>query len=390
MGEPDGLVAAGAEGVKEDRERRAVVRSARRRGGRRSAEQLPPLSPAAPEMLAVPGFPADATPDVRVAQFLADRFGPRLGDVKVAALSGDASTRRYYRIAAGGEISVLSLYPEPFDADQLSFVVVRTLMAGWGLPVPAIRDLDGSLGILLLEDLGDLTLQEALKGARAAKKKELYRQAIDQLVVLQREAARAPQRAVCFQVAFDFEKLSWELHFFWKHFLEAYRRCDLSVEDRASIADGFHRLSAEIASWPRVLCHRDFHSRNLMSHDGRLCWIDFQDARMGPVTYDLASLLRDSYVDLDEEFVAEMAEEFRQRAAPGETRDTFQRRFELMSIQRNLKALGTFGYQGAVKGSRVYLPYIPRTLANARRNLARHPELSGLRRALAHHLEELR
>jgi len=390
VGEPDGLVAAGAEGVKEDRERRAVVRSARRRGGRRSAEQLPPLSPAAPEMLAVPGFPADATPDVRVAQFLADRFGPRLGDVKVAALSGDASTRRYYRIAAGGEISVLSLYPEPFDADQLSFVVVRTLMAGWGLPVPAIRDLDGSLGILLLEDLGDLTLQEALKGARAAKKKELYRQAIDQLVVLQREAARAPQRAVCFQVAFDFEKLSWELHFFWKHFLEAYRKCDLTVEDRASIADGFHRLSAEIASWPRVLCHRDFHSRNLMSHDGRLCWIDFQDARMGPVTYDLASLLRDSYVDLDEEFVAEMAEEFRQRAAPGETRDTFQRRFELMSIQRNLKALGTFGYQGAVKGSRVYLPYIPRTLANARRNLARHPELSGLRRALAHHLEELR
>jgi aminoglycoside/choline kinase family phosphotransferase len=250
--------------------------------------------------------------------------------------------------------------------------------------------MEGSLGILLQEDLGDLTLQEALKGAGPAKKKELYRQALDQLVVLQREAARAPQRAVCFQVAFDFEKLSWELHFFWKHFLESYRKCELSVEDRASIADGFHRLAAEIASWPRVMTHRDFHSRNLMSHEDRLWWIDFQDARMGPVTYDLASLLRDSYVDLDEEFVAEMAEEFRQRAVPGEARDTFQRRLELMSVQRNLKALGTFGYQGAVKGSRVYLPYIPRTLANARRNLARHPELSGLRRALAHHLEELR
>ena len=162
------------------------------------------------------------------------------------------------------------------------------------------------------------------------------------------------------------------------------------MEDRASIADGFHRLSAEIASWPRVLSHRDFHSRNLMSHEGRLWWIDFQDARMGPATYDLASLLRDSYVDLDEHFVAELAEEFRQRVVPGETRDTFQRRLELMSIQRNLKALGTFGYQGAVKGSRVYLPYIPRTLASARRNLARYPELAGLRRALAHHLEELR
>jgi len=374
--------------VKSERERRALVRSARRRGGRRSAEQLPPLSPATPDAAPAADFPGGATPDRRVAQYLDDRFGAR--DVKVWPLSGDASTRRYYRIAVDGELSVLSLNPEPFDADQLPFVVIRNLMAGWGLPVPEIRDMEGSLGILLLEDLGDLTLQEALKGAGPAKKKELYRQALDQLVALQREAARAPQRAVCFQVAFDFEKLSWELHFFWKHFLEAYRRCDLSVEDRASIADGFHRLSAEIASWPRVLCHRDFHGRNLMSHEGRLWWIDFQDARMGPVTYDLASLLRDSYVDLDEEFVAEMAEEFRQRAVPGDTRDTFQRRLELMSIQRNLKALGTFGYQGAVRGSRVYLPYIPRTLANARRNLARYPEFSGLRRALAHHLEELR
>jgi len=348
----------------------------------------PSVLPVARE--AGPGFPEDVTPDVRVARFLAQRFGPRSAEVTVTPLSGDASTRRYFRIGAEDGLSVLSLYPEPFDADQMPFAVVRNLMAGWGLPVPEIRDEDGSRGILLLQDLGDLTLQEALKGASAARKKELYRQALDQLVVLQREAARAPQRAVCFQVAFDFEKLSWELHFFWKHFLEAYRKCDLSVEDRASIADGFHRLSTEIASWPRVLCHRDFHSRNLMSHEGRLWWIDFQDARMGPATYDLASLLRDSYVDLEEEFVAEMAEEFRQRAVPGEARDTFQRRFELMSIQRNLKALGTFGYQGAIRGSRVYLPYIPRTLANARRNLARYPELSGLRRALAHHLEELR
>jgi len=337
-----------------------------------------------------PIFPGGATPDSRVSRFLSDRFGDRPGHVSVSPLSGDASTRQYYRIEVDGVPAVLALHPEPFDADQLPFLVVRNLIAGWGLPVPEIRDEEGSLGILLLEDLGDLTLQESLKGASPAKRTELYRQALDQLVVLQREAARAHQRAVCFQVAFDFEKLSWELHFFWKHFLEGYRKCDLTVEDRASIADGFHRLSAEIASWPRVLTHRDFHSRNLMSHEGRLWWIDFQDARMGPATYDLASLLRDSYVDLDEEFVAEMAEEFRQRAVPGETRDTFQRRFELMSIQRNLKALGTFGYQGAVRGSRVYLPYIPRTLANARRNLARYPEFSGLRRSLAHHLEELR
>ena len=214
--------------------------------------------------------------------------------------------RRYYRVAHEGTTSVLSLYPEPFDPDRLSFLVVRNLMAGWGLPVPEVLDIEGPLGIVILEDLGNLTLQEALRGAGAARRTELYRQALDQLVVLQREAARAPQSAGCYQIAFDFEKLSWEMHFFWKHFLEGYRKHDLSVEDRASVADGFHRLCSEIASWPRVLTHRDFHSRNLMCHRDALFWIDFQDARMGPPHYDLASLLRDSYVDLDEDFVAEL------------------------------------------------------------------------------------
>ena len=368
-------------------ERRMGARSARRRSGRRALER--PADPAAPAEAASAPFPRHPTPDTRVAEYMAQRFGETADAGNVIPLSGDASMRRYYRVAHEGTTSVLSLYPEPFDPDRLSFLVVRNLMAGWGLPVPEVLDIEGPLGIVILEDLGDLTLQEALRGAGAARRTELYRQALDQLVVLQREAARAPQRAGCFQIAFDFEKLSWEMHFFWKHFLEGHRKHDLSVEDRASVADGFHRLCSEIASWPRVLTHRDFHSRNLMCHRDALFWIDFQDARMGPATYDLASLLRDSYVELDEEFVADRAEEFRQRAVPGEARDTFLRRFEVMSIQRNLKALGTFGYMGAVRGSRVYLPYIPQTLASLRRNLIRYPELSGLRRALARHLEEL-
>jgi hypothetical protein len=365
-------------------ERRLESRSTRPRRGRR----VPERPTAAPPAVA-PAFPGDTTPDQRVSDFLSERYGVRAGDVRVFSLSGDASTRRYYRVHEDGASLVIALNPEPFEPEQLSVLVVRHLMAGWGLPVPEIRAVDGRRGIVLQEDLGDLSLQEALKEASPSQREELYRQALDQLVVLQREAARAPQRAACFQIAFDFEKLSWEMHFFWKHFLEGYRKCDLTVEDRAMISDGFHRLCAEIASWPRVLTHRDFHSRNLMSYRDALYWIDFQDARMGPATYDLASLLRDSYVDLDEDFVAERAEEFRQRAVPGEARDTFLRHFELMSIQRNLKALGTFGYMGTVRGSRVYMPYIPRTLESARRNLVRHPELSGLRRALARHLEEL-
>ncbi len=195
---------------------------------------------------------------------------------------------------------------------------------------------------------------------------------------------------MCFHTAFDIEKLSWELHYFEKHFLELHRKVDLSVEDRSKLGEGFHSLAANIASWPRVLCHRDYHSRNLMRHSGRLYWIDYQDARMGPATYDLASLLRDSYVTLGEEFVQDRAEEFRQKGAPDETRETFAQRFELMSIQRNLKALGTFGYMAVVRSNPVYLPYIPGTLAHVKRNLERHPELASLSSVLRRHLEELK
>jgi hypothetical protein len=327
--------------------------------------------------------------DPRLAAFLLERrIAPR-SELSVQTLAGDASTRRYFRIVAGERPSVLALHPEPFVFEEMPFVVVRGLLAGYGLPVPRILEHDSARGIIVLEDLGDLTLQELLRRGSGPALEELYREALEQLARLQAAARSGPQHAPCFQVAFDLEKLSWELHYFEKHFLEGHRGRELTVEDRATLAEAFHRLAAEIASWPRVLCHRDFHSRNLMHHHGTLYWIDFQDARMGPASYDLVSLLRDSYVDLSEEFVAERAEEFRLRALPGEARPAFLRRFDLMSVQRNLKALGTFGYVAAVRANPVYLPYIPRTLAHARRNLLRHPELDGLRRVLARHVEEL-
>ena len=329
---------------------------------------------------------AAASVDPRLSDFLLERLGE--GAAEVVPLAGDASTRRYFRVMLKERTVVVALYPEPFG-DDMPFLAVGSLLMGFGLPVPAVLAHDGPRGVLLLEDLGDQTLQEVLKTSSDALRGDLYGEALEALGVLQREAARGPGRAACFQVAFDVEKLSWELHYFEKHFLEGLLGRDLSTEHRSTLAESFHRLSAEIASWPRVLCHRDFHSRNLMRHHGRLFWIDFQDARLGPATYDLASLLRDSYVDLPEKFVAERAEEFRLKALPGEAREVFLRRFELTCVQRNLKALGTFGYMASVRGNGVYLPYVPATLRHARRNLARHPELDGLRRVLANHIEEL-
>jgi aminoglycoside/choline kinase family phosphotransferase len=323
-----------------------------------------------------------------IRAFVTERHGEG-GTIRIVPLSGDASTRRYYRLIDGGRSCVLALYPEPFAPEELTFLSVRTLLEGYGLPVPGVLDVDGARGIVLQEDLGDWTLQEVLGKAGAREREELYREAVDQIAVLQREASRGAQKAGCFTIAFDIEKLTWELHYFLKHFLEGHRRCELTAEDRATLSEAFHVLCEEIASWPRVLCHRDYHSRNLMRHRERLYWIDFQDARMGPATYDLASVLRDAYVEVPGGLRDELAEEFRQKAIPGEGREVFRRRFELMCVQRNLKALGTFGYMASVRSNPVYLPYMPRTLAHARDNLSRHPELERLWRTLGRHVEEL-
>jgi aminoglycoside/choline kinase family phosphotransferase len=307
----------------------------------------------------------------------------------VTPLAGDASTRRYYRVVGAAPRAVLALYPEPFDPRESPFLEIRGLLAGWGLPVPGLLDTDGERGILLLEDLGDRTLQETLREAGEGARAALYPRVLEQLAQLQRSSAAGPRTASCFHLAFDTEKLSWELHYFVKHFLEGLRGRELSVSDRTGLQESFHALSSEIASFPRVICHRDLHSRNLMLHQDTLFWIDFQDARLGPATYDLASLLRDSYVELPEAFIEELAERFRKEAHPGEDRETFMRRFGLVSVQRNLKALGTFGFMTNERGAVVYRPYIPGTLASVRKNLCRFAELQGLRRVLGNHIEEL-
>jgi hypothetical protein len=130
-----------------------------------------------------------------------------------------------------------------------------------------------------------------------------------------------------------------------------------------------------------------------MLRDGSLYIIDFQDARMGPDTYDLVSLLRDSYVDIDDRELDELVAYFLalKTRTPGDTdAQEFRRRFDLMALQRNLKALGTFGYQTTTRRNPVYIQYMPRTLRYARTNLERYPRFARLRDVLATHIGELR
>lgn len=314
--------------------------------------------------------------------------------VRVVPLTGDASTRQYFRILRPDNPSVvLAVYESAFTFDDLPFVNVSRLMSEVPLPIPAIAGHHADLGILILEDLGDVTLQAHL-GVSPDQHYALYDQAVEFIARLQRRGRELESAEYLpFGIAFDREKLTWELDFFVKHFLGAYRGVDPSPAAQAGLVEEWARIASELADHPRVLCHRDYHSRNLMLHESRLYIIDFQDARMGPDTYDLVSLLRDSYVDLSEETVDALIARFLTLGggAPSGAKATeFRQQFDVMALQRNLKALGTFGYQTTARKNPVYIQYIPRTLRHVRRNLERHPRFGRLRDLLGALIEELR
>ena len=335
--------------------------------------------------------PENAAVRDRVREYL-DRSPLAGRGVRVVPLTGDASDRRYFRLLVPDEGSrVLSLYPGPFEYDSMPFVNVAHLLAEMPVPIPAILDHADDLGVIILQDLGDVTLQAHLGAAPPADHAALYRQAVAHIDVLQRRGAElASESYLPYRVAFDVEKLSWELDFFIKHFLEAYRGVVLEDATRAALRAEFLAVVEELAAEPRVLCHRDYHSRNLMLHESELFIIDFQDARMGPDTYDLASLVRDSYMDLTEQTVEDLIAYFLAlKGLAGQERE-FRERFDQMALQRNLKALGTFGYMTIARRNPVYIQYIPRTLRYVRNNLLAHERFGRLHEILSGLVDELK
>ena len=325
----------------------------------------------------------------RVAEYLR-RANLGSAAARVEPLHGDASSRAYVRVAPPGRPPVVVVvHPEPFAADALPQLVVGGLFRRLGIPIPAVLDQAPDLGILAVEDLGDETLQGWMEAGADRDPAPLYRQAIEYVAVLQtRGSSLRAEGALPFGLAFDAAKLTWELDFFRSEFLEAHLRVRLSPAADRELGRELSAIAAELAAEPRVLCHRDYHCRNLMVRDGRLVVIDFQDARLGPGTYDLVSLLRDCYVDLPDGLQAALTRQFLDAVPAQRTRD-FRARFDLMSAQRHLKALGTFGHQIARRGRRRFAEPVPRTLAHLRRTLRAYPRFDRLRGLLAPHVPEI-
>ena len=316
----------------------------------------------------------------------------RQSDARVVPLTGDASDRKYFRVVPkAGAPFVIAVHAQPFDMKSLPFVSVAELFTKIGVPVPAIVGDAADLGVLALEDLGDVTLQANLGTKTGEQHDDQYREALGFIDLLQRRGAEFRSiNYLPYQIGFDSPKLMWELEFFFRHFLEGFRGATVSPGEREALTEEFTTLAEELSAEPRVLCHRDYHSRNLMVHGDRLYVIDFQDARLGPDTYDLVSLLRDSYVDLPEATVTRFIAYFLALRGKRDDPEVFRTRFDVMALQRNLKALGTFGYQTMARSNTVYLQYIPRTLAYVQANLQKHARFGRLRDVLSTHVDELR
>jgi len=353
-----------------------------------------------------------ALPDLAlVARTIASQFPPGVALGGLQPLPGDASNRRYFRaVLAGGPPHSLILMqlaaPEGFKQSEeavsgaahqiteLPFLNILSHLAKAGVPVPRLHAYDQAAGLLYLEDFGDQTLAEAVREADGPAVESRYKQAINVLVQMQVKAtAPADPGCLAFHRSFDAPLLMWEFEHFVEYGIEARRGQPIPAGDAAAIRNEFSNIADLLAGQPQVLTHRDYHSRNVMVDGVRLGVIDFQDALLGPATYDLASLLRDAYIQLDEALVDRLIEYYLDQLAEHRhvwtNRDAFRRLFDLTSIQRNLKAAGRFVYIDRVKGNPKFLADIPRVLSYVKRNLQRYPELANLRRHLTPYVPEL-
>ncbi|MBS1769925.1 MAG: phosphotransferase [Acidobacteria bacterium] len=284
---------------------------------------------------------------------------------EIEALSADASTREYFRIAWGETTAVACVYPEAFLEEEHSYVDVTALFLRADLPVAELYAVDGELGVIVQEDLGDVVLRDYLTTQSEERAARLVDEAIALIVHIQRATPLAFETdSIASRLSFDEEKLLWELDFFKTHYFETYANRPLSASEDRCLTDEFAYLARELAARATVLCHRDFHAANLMiDREKKMRIIDHQDARIGSVAYDLVSFLLDRITEPPStEWLAGKRRYFLDlRVALGLPRideAEFAAEFRLQTLQRCLKAVGTFSYQSAVRGKTHFIPFI--------------------------------
>jgi len=347
------------------------------------------------------------------------RIRSALGDnieiTSLTSLAGDASSRRYYRAALKGNSvppsvivmelqegsslplssEELAVFKEP--PKELPFINLHRFLSEVGVRVPKLHGYWEQDGIVLLEDLGDILLWDRVQGVPSAEVFTWYKNAIDQLLVLQiRGTTQRDDSCIAFQQRFDFRLYMWE----FDHFIEYGLRKQPGTQAKSDEIDALRKIFAEVASCleNQIPClnHRDYHSWNLMVRDGDVAVIDFQDALLAPPQYDLASLLNDRETDnvivpeLEEQLISYYLSRREAMGEPRVDRDEFFEIYLLSAIQRDLKVVGRFNYLDLVKGKPGYKKFIPAILRRLKRNLGKIPRLKEIPSILSRHYEEMR
>jgi len=303
--------------------------------------------------------------------------------------SADASFRRYLRLDAQDGASRIVMDAPPDKEDCRPFVHVQGLMRAAGLPVPQIHAWDEAHGFMLLSDLGAQTAMERLDPANPQAAHAWYLQAVDLLIDWQ----RASRPGVL--PAYDDALLRRELQLFPDWYIARHRETVLDDRQQATLAKAFDQIVAHNLAAPSVFVHRDFMTRNLMqpvTASGPLGVLDFQDAVYGPVTYDIASLLRDAFISWEEDFVIDITVRYWEKARKsglvgarsqsgwGDDFGEFYRGVEWMGLQRHLKVAGIFARLTLRDGKPRYLADAPRFIHYIRSTCSRYRELTPLLR----------
>jgi aminoglycoside/choline kinase family phosphotransferase len=298
----------------------------------------------------------------------------------LAVASADASFRRYFRVAAGAGTRIVMDAP-PGKEDVRPFIHVAQLLRSAGLHAPEVIEVDEQQGFLLLSDLGRETYLAVLNESNAP---QLFSDAIDALVRWQR-ATRPGELP-----PYDEALLRRELDLFPEWYVARHLKHELTTAQRNVLDAMFRRILASNLAQPAVFVHRDYMPRNLMVASPNPGVLDFQDAVLGPISYDVASLFRDAFVSWDEQRVIDWSIRYWERARRAGLPvaadfGSFWRDLEWMGLQRHLKVLGIFARINYRDGKPHYLADTPRFVAYVRAAARRYDELT----PLAHLLDEL-
>lgn len=302
----------------------------------------------------------------------------RFDDIKILPLAGDASNRKYYRIVHGEESWVLMKW-EPYNPKDYPFLSVLNHFAQNGVHVPEVISQSPQEGLVLLEDLGDLTLERKFwESQNQENTLFFYKMALDEILKIHGKSTQNRSDCTAFKIQFDTEKLLWELNYGRDNLITGVLKFALTDKAQAELQKAFTHICETLHHEPKVICHRDYHSRNLMIKLDKMYVIDFQDARMGPVQYDLVSLFKDSYVEMTDETTAHLMNYYLDRAkpflGPKFSREHFDHIYEVQSVQRCFKACGSFASFFHQRSDRRYLKYLTPTLKRVLKSLTRFPQ----------------